>query len=62
MDISLRKILYIIPLLFLSCGDSQTSLLLERAEHYLPALPDSADSVLKTIENYENLNESDRAL
>ena len=49
-------------LLMLSCNDRKPLPALVTAEHYLPQSPDSADSVLKTIEDYNSLNDNDKAL
>ncbi len=45
-----------------SCSEHGVDPLLEKAGHYLPAYPDSADSVLRSIMDYKKLNDSDKAL
>ena len=49
-------------LLMFSCNERKHLHTLVTAEQYLPERPDSADSLLKTIVDYERLNDSDKAL
>ena len=49
-------------LLLLSCNCGNENELLNRAEAFLPAEPDSADSVLRLVSSSQDLSKADRAL
>ena len=53
---------YLMLILSASCENNSNTHMLENVDHFLPTFPDSADSVLNSIDDYNSLNENDKAL